>query len=93
MGEDTTKPLRVTAPQQSDQPQQAAALKFANLEQLEAMAKLKLTPNAYGYYSSGAESGATLAENTAAFSRLRLLPRLMVDVSRVDTSLNLLGAR
>ena len=45
-----------------------------------------------GYYSSGAESEATLRDNLASWTRLRLLPRCMVDVSAVDMRLQLLGA-
>ena len=45
-----------------------------------------------GYYSSGSESEATLRDNLAAFQRLRLLPRCMVDVSAVDMRLQLFGA-
>ncbi|KAK9836399.1 hypothetical protein WJX84_002922 [Apatococcus fuscideae] len=47
----------------------------------------------YGYYSSGADSEATLQDNIQAFKRRRLLPRIMVDVSHVDTSIILLGAK
>ena len=88
-----TQPRHVTHSQPAaSQPRQAGALKFANLEQLEGLAKLKLSANAYGYYASGSESGSTMAANRAAFLRLRLLPRMMVDVSTVDTSMTLLGA-
>lgn len=89
--QDHTQPQRVTAPQPTPAPQQAGALRFSNLEELEGMAKLKLTANAYNYYASGAGAGETVAENRDALQRLRLLPRIMVDVSAVDTSVTLLG--
>ena len=66
-------------------------MKFTNLIELEAMAKLKLTPNAYNYYASGAGGGETVQQNRDAFQQLRLLPRIMVDVSAVDTSISLFG--
>lgn len=46
----------------------------------------------FDYYAGGAESETTLRDNRAAFSRYRLLPRVLVDVSEIDTSCELLGA-
>jgi FMN-dependent dehydrogenase len=54
-------------------------------------AKSKLDLAAYEYVASGSEDEQTLAENTAAFKRYMIVPRFMVDVSRIDTSLNILG--
>lgn len=69
-----------------------ASLKpFASLNELEARALPNLTDATYGYYASGAEEERTLRDNEAAFARWRLLPRVLVDVSRVDTSCTLLG--
>ena len=48
---------------------------------------------AYGYYRSGSDDEWTLRENKEALARYRLLPRVLVDVSHVDTSTTLLGAR
>ena len=65
--------------------------RWANLEELEALAKPLLSPPAFDYYSSGAESESTLRDNRAALGRWRLLPRMLRDVSAVDTSCQLLG--
>jgi hypothetical protein len=46
----------------------------------------------FDYYAGGAESEATLRDNREAFSRYRLLPRMLVDVSRIDTRCTLFGA-
>ncbi len=48
---------------------------------------------AFGYYVSGSESESTLRDNEESFKRYRLVPRLMVDVSKVDTTVQLLGER
>ncbi len=64
---------------------------FANIEELEEPARHRLTRNAWGYYSSGAEAQTTLKENRAAFARWLLLPRMMIDVSHIDTRLQFLG--
>ncbi len=66
---------------------------FVNLEELEGLAAAVLPQNAYDYIAAGAESGAALQHNTAAFSRYRILPRCLVDVSRVDTRVRMFGAQ
>lgn len=45
----------------------------------------------FGYYRSGAESEATVKENREAFSRVKLLPRMLVDVSKRETTTELMG--
>ena len=60
--------------------------KYLDLEDLEEDAKQRLSPSAYGYYASGAETESALRENKSALARLRLLPRCLVDVRRIDTS-------
>lgn len=42
-------------------------------------------------YAGGSDNEWTLNENQAALGRYRLLPRVLVDVSTVDTSTELLG--
>ena len=46
----------------------------------------------FDYYNSGAESESTVRFNREAFGKMRLLPRMLVDVSKIDTSVELLGA-
>lgn len=46
----------------------------------------------FDYYAGGAESESTLRDNRAAFSRYRLLPCILIDVSRIDTTCELLGS-
>jgi len=45
------------------------------------------------YWDGGAGDEATLAEASAAWARLRLRPRVLRNVSAVDTSLELLGSQ
>lgn len=47
---------------------------------------------AFDYYRSGAETETSVADNRSAFERYRVVPRIMRDVSAVDTSTQLLGA-
>src|SRR5664279_5091446 len=44
------------------------------------------------YLAQGARDGVTAAEAVPAWERLRLLPRVLRDVTQVDTSTRLLGA-
>ncbi|XP_060113982.1 2-Hydroxyacid oxidase 1-like [Heteronotia binoei] len=59
----------------------------------ELHAKEVLPKSVYDYYRSGADDQQTLAENVDAFSRLKLYPRMLRDVSAVDLSTSILGQR
>jgi isopentenyl diphosphate isomerase/L-lactate dehydrogenase-like FMN-dependent dehydrogenase len=64
-----------------------------NIHEFEAIAKRKLNPLAYDFIAGGVEDELTLRANLEAYQRVLLVPRVMVDVSAVDTSLELLGIR
>jgi len=66
------------------------ALNIAHLQQLAA-ANLNLDD--YHFIVGGSDDMATTAENIAAFSRVKIRPRRLVDVSQVDTSVELFGQR
>ncbi|KAJ8387847.1 hypothetical protein AAFF_G00149960 [Aldrovandia affinis] len=57
----------------------------------EREAKRTLPKAVFDYYFSGADEQETLADNVSAFSRWRLYPRVLRDVSRVDLSVSVLG--
>lgn len=69
-----------------------AANKFINLDEVEQLAKERMTKMAFDYYAGGAETGSALEANSAAFAAYRVVPRVLRDVSGVDTSSTLLGA-
>ncbi|HUF22815.1 MAG TPA: alpha-hydroxy acid oxidase [Vicinamibacterales bacterium] len=50
-----------------------------------------MEPAAWDYYAGAAGDERTLADNVEALGRLKLVPRVLVDVSRVDTSTTVLG--
>lgn len=58
---------------------------------LEARARPLIEPSAYDYYAGGSDDEITLSENLAAWRRIRLLPRVLRDVSSVSTATSLLG--
>src|SRR5512145_2910594 len=62
-----------------------------NIEDLRVLAKRRLPRAIFDFFDGGAEDEVTLRENRAAFERVRLLPRVLVDVSKVDTVIDLLG--
>ncbi len=59
------------------------------LDDFEALARDRLSEMAYAYLAGGAGSEITLADNRAAFNRIRLYPRVLVDASRIDTGIKL----
>jgi 4-hydroxymandelate oxidase len=61
------------------------------LRDYEVAAQAALSPGAFDYYAGGAMDEITLRENRAAFDRLRLRPRVLVDVSCRQLSTTLLG--
>jgi lactate 2-monooxygenase len=60
---------------------------------LEAAAQRALAPEAFAYIAAGAGNERTIAANRAAFDRWRIVPRMLRDVSRRDTSIELFGQR
>src|SRR3989304_655762 len=64
-----------------------------NLLEYEPLARQKLSESAYGFIAGAAEDEVSLRENRAAFQRLRLRPRGLVDVSKIDPSTPVLGQR
>lgn len=62
-----------------------------NLFDFEREATARLAAPAFGYYAGGAADEITVKDNHAAYSRLRLRPRVMVDVKTRDSSTQLFG--
>lgn len=62
-----------------------------NLFDFEEVAKQQMKPLGWGYFSSGADDEITLRENHAAFHRIFMRPRVLVNVAKVDTSTKILG--
>src|SRR5438067_72907 len=61
------------------------------LDDYEALARGRLPHPAWEFYNAGSGDEVTLRWNREAFSRLRLKPRVMVDVSTIDTCVTLFG--
>jgi 4-hydroxymandelate oxidase len=61
------------------------------LADFEALAKAKMPAMAWEYVTAGAGDEITLRWNEEAFQRIRLKPRVLVDVSKLDTRVSLFG--
>ena len=62
-----------------------------NLFEYEALARERLHPAVWDYFSGGANDEVTLRENRAAFERIQVRPRVLVDVSQISMATTLLG--
>jgi 4-hydroxymandelate oxidase len=67
--------------------------RFVNVHDFEAAATARLTEASREYLNSGSADEITLRHNRRAFEETALLPRVLRDVSRIDTSLELFGTR
>ncbi len=65
--------------------------KLISVADYEALAQSRMEASAWDYYAGAAGDERTLAENAAAFGRIKLLPRVLVDVSRIDTTVTAVG--
>lgn len=62
------------------------------IDELERQAQQRLSPGVYEYFRGGAGLEISLAEATPAWDALRVRPRVLRDVSSVDTSVTVLGS-
>src|SRR3989454_11552419 len=63
-----------------------------NIEDLRQIARRRLPRAIFDFFDGGAEDEVTLRGNRAAFERVQLLPRGLVDVAQGDTRAKLFGA-
>lgn len=66
-------------------------MEITNALEYEKLAKEKLPKMVYDYYSSAAQDQWSLQENRNAFSRILFRPRILIDVSHIDTSSTVFG--
>ena len=62
-------------------------------DDLRELARAALAPGVFDHTIGGAGEERTMAANRAGFGRYRLLPRVLTDVSAMDTSVEILGTR
>ncbi len=62
-----------------------------NLNDYEILAQTRMDPTAWDFYQGGSDDEVTLRANRTAFERIRLRPRMLVDVSNLELSTTVLG--
>jgi 4-hydroxymandelate oxidase len=62
-----------------------------NLDEYAVAAREKLDPMIYDYIAGGADDEVTLRNNRTAYERIALKPRVLVDVSHINLTAELLG--
>ena len=69
----------------------ANVAKAYSIEDLRLSAKRRLPRAIFDFFDGGAEDDVTLRDNQAAYKRMRLLPKVLSDVSKIDTGTVILG--
>ena len=62
-----------------------------NVSDFERLAEAALEPGAFGYFAGGADDERCLRDNVEAWRRLRLRPRVLVDVGATTAATTVLG--
>ncbi|WP_232467720.1 alpha-hydroxy acid oxidase [Bordetella genomosp. 9] len=64
-----------------------------SIDRLREAARARLPAPVFDFFDGGAEDEITLRDNVEAFRRVRLVPRVLRDVSNVDLRASILGRR
>src|SRR3974390_1880227 len=64
-----------------------------NVFDFEPVARMKVPPAHFGYMASGLDDEVTLRANREGFLKFQLRPRRLNDVSKVDMTIELFGAK
>lgn len=71
----------------------ASASEALDVFDFEPVARKKVPPAHWGYLATGTDDDATIRANREGFTRWDLRVRRLVDVSKIDTSVQLLGVK
>ena len=69
------------------------SLDFVSNQEIIMAARRNLDQNVWNYLTGGAESETTMRRNRLGLDRLAFRPRVLIDVSKIDTSTSVLGHR
>ena len=67
--------------------------RVVSIEDLRLSARRRLPRAIFDFFDGGAEDETTLRGNRAAFENVRLLPKVLVNVAQVDTSVEIFGKK
>ncbi len=85
----TQYPARVNRPAGAEEAN--VTMDFVSNEEIVQAAKKKLQQGEWDYLVGASESETTMRRNRSAFDRVAFRPRVLVDVSSIDTSTTFLG--
>ena len=68
-------------------------LNCLTIAELEKHAEQRMDKQTRDYYNEGADSGSTLLENSQAYGKYRIRPRVLRDISLINTSCPLFGGQ
>jgi isopentenyl diphosphate isomerase/L-lactate dehydrogenase-like FMN-dependent dehydrogenase len=83
----------ISNPPKAAAPIGVASQEFENLHELVAKARANLNQNAWDYIVGGTETETTLRRNRMALDEIAFRPRVLRNVSQVDTSVDLFGRK
>ena len=66
-------------------------LNCLNMEDLERLSRDVMDKQTRDYYNEGSDSNTTLRENSSAYHKYRIRPRVLRDVSSIDSSVEIFG--
>lgn len=66
-------------------------LQCLTIEDLERLSRDMMDKQTRDYYNEGADSNSTLRENSTAYNKYRIRPRVLRDVSNVDSTVEVFG--
>jgi (S)-2-hydroxy-acid oxidase len=64
-----------------------------SINELERLATERMDKQTRDYYNEGADSGLTIYENMSAYRKYRLRPRVLRNVAKVDSSVEIFGTK
>ena len=66
-------------------------MELVNVFDYEKLAQTRIAPPLWDFFQGGSDDEVTMRNCRAAFERIKLRPRVLVDVSTIDTSTSVLG--
>jgi (S)-2-hydroxy-acid oxidase len=85
-----------TASSGSAPPQKAPGghdLSCLSIRELELLARERMDKLTRDYYNEGADDNSTLSENQTAYTKYRIRPRVLRDISNIDPSVTIFGQK
>ena len=68
-------------------------LQCLTIKELELLSRDRMDKQTRDYYNEGADDGTTLSENQTAYQKYRIRPRVLRDISVIDTSVDIFGQK